>query len=66
MLDLVNSFFVLAAVAAALNDIRQLRADREVKGYTLSTAALFTVWPLWDLVYYSGGDYYKSNRSNHG
>lgn len=54
MLDLVNSCFVLLAVAAALNDIRQLRADRRVEGFTLPTAALLTVWPLWDLCYYQG------------
>lgn len=54
MLDLLNSFFVLLAVAAACNDIRQLLADRRVEGFTLSTAALLTVWPLWDLCYYSG------------
>lgn len=53
-LDLVNSFFVLAAVAAALNDIRQLHADKRVQGFTVSTAALLTVWPLWDLCYYQG------------
>ncbi len=53
-LDLINSFFVLAAVAAALNDIRQLYADKCVEGFTFSTALLLTVWPLWDLCYYRG------------
>lgn len=53
-LDAANACFVLLAVAAAINDVLQLRRDKHVQGVTLSTAALLTLWPIWDCCYYFG------------
>lgn len=53
MIDLLNSLFVLLALATSIADLRQILSDKEVKGLHIATAALFTCWPLWDLVYYS-------------
>lgn len=52
MLDLVNSCFVLLAVAFAVADVRQILVDKRLQGVQLGTAGLMTIWPLWDLVYY--------------
>ena len=52
-MDLINSAFVLVAVAMAALDLKQVRKDRQVKGLHFATAILFTVWPFWDLFYYA-------------
>lgn len=54
MLDLVNSAFVALAACLAWLDVRTLSRSRSLRGVHMSTAGLFTVWPMWDLVYYSG------------
>ena len=52
VVDLINACFVGAAVVLAFLDYRTIVRDREYRGSHLGTALLFTVWPMWDMVYY--------------
>lgn len=53
MLDLINSQFVVLAILAAYTDLIQMTRDGRLSGVRLTTAALLTVWPMWDLYYYA-------------
>lgn len=35
-------------------DVWVLSRSRSLRGVSMGTAVLFTVWPMWDLLYYTG------------
>ncbi len=53
-LDWINSAFVLCAVAMAWLDAwRVYSGEVRLSGIGWPTAFLLTIWPAWDLVFYS-------------
>ena len=50
--DLVTALFEVGASAAQLLNVRALLRHRTVRGISLTSAAFFNVWGLWNLYYY--------------
>lgn len=51
--DFINGCFECVGAYFVWRNAWQLRKDREVKGVYWPTTVFFTVWGLWNLVFYS-------------
>jgi hypothetical protein len=51
-IDLINGGFELCSGLFQIANILRLIKDKEVKGVSLSSFILYTVWGLWNLYYY--------------
>lgn len=52
MADVINACFECGAGLLVLNHCRVLRAERMVRGVSLLSVAIFTLWGVWNMYYY--------------
>ncbi len=52
MMDLINSLFELFASLFILNHCRVLYEHKSVKGVSVVSVIFFTIWGLWNIIYY--------------
>jgi len=50
--DLVNGGFEFVSSAFLWNNVRVLVKDKEVRGYSIVTVVVFSLWGFWNLYYY--------------
>lgn len=50
--DLINGCFELAGGLFVLNHVRVLLKDKSVKGVSILSTIVFTLWGVWNLYYY--------------
>lgn len=50
--DCVNGVFELSGACFVWLSVRRLRCDRQVRGVDWRTTAFWSLWGLWNLVYY--------------
>lgn len=58
--DMVNGLFELMGAFLVSNHCRVVLRDRSVKGVSIFSTAVFTIWGLWNIVFYGGLDLYFS------
>jgi len=50
--DLINSLFELSAGFFLWNNVRVLYRDKKVRGISILSIGVFTIWGYWNLYYY--------------
>lgn len=50
--DMINGLFETFGALLVFNHCRVTLRDRQVKGVSIISSALFTTWSIWNLVYY--------------
>jgi hypothetical protein len=58
--DLINAGFETVAGVAVLNHCWTLHQDKQVRGVSVASTALFFLWGLWNLYYYPHLDQFWS------
>lgn len=59
-LDFVNGVFELGGAAAAWKNALQLNRDKQIKGVYWPVYLFYSLWGLWNLVYYPALDQWFS------
>lgn len=52
--DIINCCFEIVGAVLVMNHCRVMLHDRAVKGVSIVSTILFTLWGVWNLKYYSG------------
>lgn len=50
--DLINGIFELCAALFQLMNVIRLVKDKELKGVSIASFVLYTIWGIWNLYYY--------------
>jgi len=58
--DLINGLFETFGALLVFNHCRVTLRDRQVKGVSITSSALFTLWGWWNIFYYSHLDQWYS------
>ena len=58
--DMINGLFETFGALLVFNHCRVTLRDREVKGVSITSSALFTLWGMWNLFFYSHLDQWFS------
>jgi hypothetical protein len=51
--DMINGMFELTGAFLVGNHCRAVMRDRSVKGVSIMSTAIFTLWGLWNIFFYS-------------
>jgi hypothetical protein len=60
LLDLGNTFFIFGGCFFIWRNVLKLYRDKMVRGASIEAGAFFTLWSVWQLVYYSGNQHWVS------
>lgn len=58
--DFINGSFEIIGACVLWLNVKQIRKDKELKGYNPSTTAFFMLWGMWNLFYYPHLDQWLS------
>jgi hypothetical protein len=50
--DLINGGFEATGGILLFNNCRRLYKDKQVKGITISSTVFFSLWGIWNLIFY--------------
>ena len=60
LMDSINGIFEIVGGLFVLCNVRRLYRDKKVRGVSIVAVGFFTVWGLWNLIYYPALDQWTS------